>query len=200
MSGLRPDSDGRAPAGGEITAQLRAGSAGDTRAMAAAFSDLYATLRQLASHVLAGERRNHTLQTSGLIAEAYFRLIEQQRIQWSSREHFVATAARMMRRILVDYARGRAAAKRDPGAPLAALDQAAPLAVDQLAGVVAIHDALAALEGVSEKLSVIVELRFFGGLTNEEIAGELGISLPTVERRWRVARAWLYRHLTCAGP
>jgi RNA polymerase sigma factor (TIGR02999 family) len=157
-------------------------------------------LPQLASRVLAGERRPHTLQTSGLIAEAYFRLIEQQRIQWSSREHFVATAARMMRRILVDYARGRAAAKRDPGVPAVALDPAAPFAVDQPAAVIALHDALAALERVSVKHSAVVELRFFGGLTNEEIARELGISLPTVERRWRLARAWLYRHLTRAAP
>jgi RNA polymerase sigma factor (TIGR02999 family) len=168
--------------------------------MASAFSDLYATLRRLAERALAAERSNHTLETGGLIAEAYLRLIERQRTQWNSREHFLATAAQMMRHILVDYARGRATAKRGPGTHALPLADAALVSPDALVGVAELDDALESLQRVSRSHSEVVELRFFGGLTHVEIAKHLGISVPTVERRWRLARAWMYRHLTSAQP
>jgi len=180
---------------GEITRQLLAWSAGDDRAAATAFSALYATLRRLAARALSGERADHTLGTAGLVSEAFFRLMEQQHIEWRSREHFIATAAQMMRRILIDHARGRGTAKRGHGVPVLPLVEAALVSGDSLDGLVAIHDALEALAAVDRAQSQVVELRFFGGMTHEEIASYLGVSLATVERRWRVARAWLYRHL-----
>lgn len=186
--------DARESSRGEITRYLLAWSAGDGRAAATAFSALYATLRRLARRALSAERVDHTLGTSGLVSEAFFRLIEQQRIEWRSREHFIATAAHMMRRILIDHARGRGTAKRGSGvAPLPLVDALVP--DDSLAELVEIHDALEALTAVDRVQAEIVELRFFGGMTHDEIARHLGLSLATVERRWRLARAWLYRHL-----
>ena len=185
----------REPARGEITKQLLAWSAGDDRAAATAFSALYAMLRRLAQRALSGERTDHTLGTAGLISEAFFRMLEQQRIEWRSREHFIATAAQMMRRILVDHARGRSTAKRGYGAPTLPLIEDALVPSDSLHALAAIHDALEALAALERQQSEIVELRFFGGMTHEEIASYLGVSLATVERRWRLARAWLYRHL-----
>jgi len=179
----------------EITKHLVAWSAGDQRAAAPAFAALYATLRRLAGRALSGERPDHTLGTAGLIGEAFFRLLEQQRIEWRSREHFIATAAQMMRRILIDHARGRGAVKRGGGSHALSLDQAAPIPVDSPDGLVAIHDALEALAEVDRMQSQIVELRFFGGMTHDEIAVYLGVSPATIERRWRLARAWLYRRL-----
>ena len=176
-----------------ITEQLRAG---DPPAMAAVFAALYPTLQRLAERALSGERTGHTLGTAGLISEAYFRLIGQHATAWQSREHFVATAAQMMRRILVDYARGRAAQKRGAGARPLTLDDNAPLAVESLGEIAALHDALEILAGIDSQQSEIVALRFFGGLGHEEIARHLGLSVPTVERRWRLARAWLYRQLS----
>lgn len=180
---------------GEITRHLLAWSAGDVRAGTTAFSALYAMLRRLAHHALARERADHTLGTAGLIGEAFLRLAEQQRIEWRSREHFLAIAARLMRRILIDHARGRAAAKRGCGDPALPLVEAALIPSDSLDEIAAIHDALDALTAVHRAPSEVVELRFFGGMTHEEIASHLGLSLATVERRWRLARAWLYRHL-----
>jgi RNA polymerase sigma-70 factor, ECF subfamily len=185
--------------GGDITQHLLAWSAGDDRAAAVAFTALYATLRRLAGRALSGERPDHTLGTAGLIGEAFFRLLEQQHVQWQSREHFLATCAQMMRRVLIDHARARATAKRGGGAatvPLVDDDVAADLVPhDALAGVVAIHDALDALAAVDPAAASLVELRFFGGMTHDEIARYLGVSVPTVERRWRLGRAWLYRRL-----
>ncbi len=180
---------------GEITRHLLAWSAGDDQAAATAFSALYATLRRLAGRALSGERTDHTLGTAGLISEAFFRMLEQQRIAWRSREHFIATAAQMMRRILIDHARGRGTAKRGHGVAVLPLVEAAMVPSESLDELVAIHDGLEALAALDPTQSQIVELRFFGGMTHEEIAGYLGISLATVERRWRLARAWLYRHL-----
>ncbi len=163
------------------------------------FSALHDELRRLAERALAGERANHTLETSGLVSEAFFRLLDQQRIEWQSREHFMATAAQMMRRILVDYGRGRSTAKRGHGEPALSLAEAMLVPSDSLDELTAIHDALEALAAVDHMQSEIVALRFFGGMTHEEIARYLGVSLPTVERRWRLARAWLYRKLKGAA-
>jgi RNA polymerase sigma factor (TIGR02999 family) len=180
---------------GEITQHLLAWNEGDPRALCSVFAALYETLHALAGRALAGERADHTLGTAGLVSEAFFRLMEQQRIQWRSREHFIAIAAQMMRRILIDYARARSTTKRGHAMPVLPIDAAALVASDSLEELVAIHDALDALAAVDRTQSEIVELRFFGGMTHDEIAAHLGLSLPTVERRWRLARAWLYRRL-----
>lgn len=185
---------------GEITRNLLAWSAGDDHAVTPAFSALYAVLRQLARRALATERSDHTLGTAGLISEAYLRLLQQRHIEWRNREHFIAIAAQMMRRILIDHARGRGTAKRARGVPALSLEVAALVPADSLDELVAIHDALEALAALDGTQSKLVELRFFGGMTHEEIASYFGISLATVERRWRLARAWLYRRLREAGP
>jgi RNA polymerase sigma factor (TIGR02999 family) len=180
---------------GEITRHLLAWSAGDDQAAATAFSALYATLRRLAQRALSAERTDHTLGSAGLVSEAFFRMLEQQHVAWRSREHFLATAAQMMRRILIDYARSRGTAKRGSGVAALPLIEAALVPSESLDGLVAIHDALDALAAFDRTHSEIVELRFFGGMTHDEIARYFGVSPATVERRWRLARAWLYRHL-----
>lgn len=185
----------RDPSRSDITRLLLAWRAGNATAASVAFSALYAALRELARRALSGERTAHTLGTAGLVSEAFFRLMDQQRTEWKSREHFLATAAQMMRRVLIDHARGRRAAKRGSGVPaLPLIDDSWP--DDALDDMVAIHDGLEALAAVDPALGELVELRFFGGMTHDEIARYLGTSLTTVERRWRLARAWLYRHLT----
>lgn len=188
----------RDPSRSDITRLLLAWRAGSATAASAAFSALYAALREQARRALSGERTAHTLGTAGLVSEAFFRLMDQQRTEWKSREHFLATAAQMMRRVLIDHARGRRAAKRGSGVPALPLFDDSLLPGDALDGLVAIHDGLEALAAVDPALSELVELRFFGGMTHDEIARYLGTSLTTVERRWRLARAWLYRHLTSA--
>ncbi len=180
---------------GEITRHLLAWRAGDNASMHRVFSMLHDVLRRLAERALSGERANHTLETAGLVSEVFFRLIDQQYVEWQSREHFMAIAVKMMRRILVDYGRGRGAAKRGHGAPVLPLIEAELVASESLDEFLSIHDALEALAKVSRTQSEIVELRFFGGMTHDEIASYLRLSLPTVERRWRLARAWLYRRL-----
>jgi len=180
---------------GEITRHLLAWNEGDSQALRCVFAALYETLHALAGRALSGERADHTLGTAGLVSEAFFRLMEQQRIQWRSREHFIAIAAQIMRRVLIDYARARSATKRGSAMPLLPIDAAALVASDSLEELLAIHDALDALAAVDRTQSEIVELRFFGGMTHDEIASHLGLSVPTVERRWRLARAWLYVRL-----
>jgi RNA polymerase sigma factor (TIGR02999 family) len=193
------DAVSRESSPGEITRHLLAWRAGDDRAVVPAFSALYATLRRLAERAMSGERVDHTLGPAGLVSEAFFRMLPQQRVEWQSREHFVATAAQMMRRILVDHARARGSVKRGAGVSLLPLTDAESVPGESLGELVVIHDALEALAAVDRGQSEIVELRFFGGMTHEEIASYLGVSLATVERRWRMARAWLYRRLTGAA-
>jgi RNA polymerase sigma factor (TIGR02999 family) len=176
---------------GQVTAQLRAASDGDLAALAGAFSRLYARLRGVAERAMAQERPDHTLEAQALVAEAWLRLRDQRGIRWRSRQHFVAVAARIMRRILIDHARGRATSKRSPG------EGAQPTSTaDPLSALVAAHEALEALERESPGHRTVVEFRLIGGFTNEEIAAHLGVSLPTVERRWRLARAWMFRYLS----
>jgi RNA polymerase sigma-70 factor, ECF subfamily len=180
---------------GEITRQLLAWKRGDRSSMSRVFSALHDELHRLAECALRGERVNHTLGTSGLVSEAFLRMRDQQRVEWQSREHFVATAAHMMRRILVDHGRGRSAKKRGSGAAALPLAEDALVSTESMAELQAIHGALEALAALDPMQSEIVTLRFFGGMTHEEIARYLGVSVPTVERRWRIARAWLYREL-----
>jgi RNA polymerase sigma factor (TIGR02999 family) len=180
---------------GDVTRYLLAWSAGDDQAAAPAFSALYETLDRLAERALSRERPDHTLEPSGLVGETFFRMLEQRHTQWRSREHFIAAAAQMMRRILIDHARSRNTAKRGDGAVLLSLADAALLSDESLDGLIMIHDALETLAEAHPSQSEIVELRFFGGMSHDEIARHLGLSVATVERRWRVARAWLYRQL-----
>jgi RNA polymerase sigma factor (TIGR02999 family) len=186
--------------GGEVTRWLQAlaadGGSGRAAASSALFERLYGELRRIARGHLRREDAGHTLSATGLAHEAWFRMAEQNRTDWKNRSHFLAVASTMMRRILVNHEVARRAAKRD--AELVPLTlgglEAIGLAPDR--DVVAVHDALLALEAEDTRAAKVVELRFFGGLENDEVAEVLGVSLATVKRDWVFARAWLHRALT----
>lgn len=176
----------------EVTRLLLAWGAGDEQALERLTPLVYQELHRLAMVQMAGERPDHTLQATALVHEAYLRLVDLQGVGWRDRAHFFAVAARMMRRILVDFARARTYQKRDGGqrVPLeeAPADQPA-------AELVALDDALNRLAVIDDRKSQIVELRYFGGLTVEETAEALEISPETVMRDWRAAKAWFYLQL-----
>jgi RNA polymerase sigma factor (TIGR02999 family) len=155
-------------------------------------------LRRLARKLLAGERRADTLQPTVLVNEAFLRLVTLKDIQWQNRAHFLAMAARLMRRVLVDAARARRYQKRGGGVTPVTLDTTAIGAAEPPRDVVALHDALEALAAVDRRKSDVVELRFFGGLSVEETAEALGISTDTVTRDWKLARVWLMREMASA--
>lgn len=157
---------------------------------------VYDELRRLASHYLRQERRDHTLQSTALVNEAYLRLAGQNPPEWQNRAHFFGIAARVMRQILVEYARGRGAAKRGGGAAKITLDSSIALPQQINVDVVALDKALSELSQLDEQQSRIVELRFFGGLTIEDTSEVLGVSPATVKREWVTARAWLYRAMS----
>ena len=168
--------------------------AGDQAALAALLPLVYKELRDIARHHLQRERPGHTLQSAALVHEAYLRLLDQRPFETENRAHFLAVASRLMRQILVDYARSHGAAKR--GADLRVeLDAALVLPQMKGADVIALDDALSDLARLDEQQSRIVELRFFGGLAIEEIAEALDISASTVKREWNVAKAWLTRQM-----
>jgi RNA polymerase sigma-70 factor (ECF subfamily) len=144
---------------------------------------------------MARERPGHTLQPTALVNEAYLRLVDLKRMQWQNRAHFFAMAARLMRRILVDFARSRGYQKRGGGAKQVSFTKALEVAESPPTDVVAIDDALGALARVDERKSQVVELRFFGGLTVEETAEVLNVSRETIRRDWQFAKLWLLRHL-----
>jgi RNA polymerase sigma factor (TIGR02999 family) len=173
-----------------VTQLLVKWRAGDQEALQALIPLVYNELHRLARHYLRGERAGHTLQSTALVHEAYLRLVNQGPFGVQNRAHFVAVAARLMRQILVDYARGRQAAKRGDGTKLA-LDDAMELPEAQSFDVIALDDALNDLSRLDERQGRIVELRFFGGLSIEETAGIIGISPATVKREWASARAFL---------
>ena len=156
---------------------------------------VYRELHRLARYYLRRQAPGHTLQTSALINEAYLRLIDHENMPWQNRAHFYGVAAQAMRRILVDYARNRHAAKRGGGAVEVSLDKAAVLAGGQAAELIALDDALMDLAAVSPRKCQIVELRYFGGLSVEETAEVLGVSTATVVREWRSAKRLLLRAL-----
>jgi RNA polymerase sigma factor (TIGR02999 family) len=176
----------------EVTHWLVQWRHGDQAALDRLMPLVYDELHQLADHFMRGERRNHTLQATALIHEAYLRLINLENIQWQDRAHFFAVAARMMRRILTDYARHRHSRKSDVGEHTVSLDEVATLAQEQEPALLALDDALKSLETLDPRKCQIVEFKFFGGLTIEESAEVLGVSHATVEREWRLARAWLF--------
>lgn len=156
---------------------------------------VYNELKRLAGSYLRRERPDHTLQSAGLVNEAYLRLIDQTQINWQNKAHFFGIAAQMMRRILVDHARRHKASKRGAGMPTLALDQAPLPAQSESMDLLGLDEALEKLEKIDPQQSKIVELRFFGGLSIEDAANVLGISPATVKRDWAAARAWLYREV-----
>lgn len=182
------------PASQNVTQLLLAWERGDEAARDELIPLVYDALRRIARHHLRGERAGHTLQTTALINEAYLKLVEQS-VPWQSREHFFGIAARLMRQILVDYARARQRLKRGGGQQQISLAFADEAANEQAADLLALNEALETLAEVDPQKSRIVELRFFGGLTIEETAQVMGISTPSVERGWRAARAWLQTEL-----
>lgn len=169
---------------------------GDPRAILDRVAPLvYDELHRLAHHYLRHERSDHTLSTTALVHEAYLNLVDQSRVQWQNRAHFMAVAAQSMRRVLIGYARSRGAQKRGGGWHRLDLTGALEMAPQESEAVIALDEALTRLEAFDERLVRVVEYRFFGGLTHEESAEVLGVSTRTVKRDWQVARAWLYREL-----
>jgi RNA polymerase sigma-70 factor, ECF subfamily len=180
---------------GEITQLLDQLSHGDRAAEDRLVPLVYKGLHQLAAHFMRGERPDHTLQPTALVHEAYLKLIDQRRVRWQSRSHFYRIAARLMRRVLVDHAREAKARKRDGGCKIP-LESSLIYSEEKCGELLAIDEALDRLAELDFRQAQIVELRFFGGRSEEEIAGILGISARTVKRDWRVARAWLYAELS----
>ncbi len=163
------------------------------------FPLVYRELRDLAAGHLTRERRDHTLQPTALVHEAYLRLIDQNRVEWHGPKHFLAVASRMMRRVLSDHARRHRAAKRGGEWQRVALPDCLAETPGQEADLLDLDDALTRLEALDERQARVVELRFFGGLGIEETAQVLGVSKTTIETEWRIARMWLSRELS-AGP
>ena len=180
---------------GAVTQWLQQLSAGGAQASSELFVMLYDELRRLARSHLRREDPGHTLSATGLAHEPWFRMAGQDRTEWKNRAHFLAVASTMMRRILVNHELARRAAKRDAERVLLTGEELAAIGLPPDRDLVAVHEALAAFERVDERAARVVELRFFGGLENEEVAEVLGISLATVKRDWALARAWLAREL-----
>lgn len=183
------------PSPHEITRLLIDWSNGSQDAVEHLFPLVYEELRRLAYRYMSRERPGHTLQTTAVVHEAYLRLIDQKHVQWQNRAHFFAIAAQMMRRILITHAQSHAYAKRGGGTLKVSLDEAAVLSPARAGELIALDDALKGLAVIDVRRSQVVELRFFGGLNNEEIAEVLKVSPNTVTRDWNVAKAWLYREM-----
>ncbi|MFI5109006.1 MAG: sigma-70 family RNA polymerase sigma factor [Terriglobales bacterium] len=183
----------------EVTQLLLAWNDGDESALESLVPLVYNELRRIARRRMRLERPDHTLQTTALINEAYLRLVDVRNVHWQNRAHFFALCARLMRRILVDYARTRHYAKRGGGVQPISLNQLLPLAPERSPDLVAVDDALHALAEVDARKAQVVELRFFGGLTVEESAEVLKVSPETVRRDWKLAKVWLLRELSGAG-
>ena len=184
------------PSSPEITQLLIAGSNGSQDALQQLYPLVYEELRRLAHRYMSREGPGHTLQTTAVVHEAYLRLIDQKHVQWQNRAHFFAIASQMMRRILITHAQSHAYAKRGGGALKVSLDEAAILSQERAGELLALDEALKSLTALDPRRSQVVELRFFGGLSNEEIAEVLKISPNTVTRDWNVAKAWLYREMS----
>jgi RNA polymerase sigma factor (TIGR02999 family) len=179
-----------------VTLLLEQWQAGDNEGLRAVLPLVYDELRRLAHHYMRGERPDHTLQSTALVHEAYLRLEKQGAAEFNDRSHFVAICAQLMRQILVEYARGHRAAKRDGGIKLE-MDEALPFKGKNL-DLIALDDALSELAKMDPQQSKIVELRFFGGLSIEETAKLLRLSPATVKRHWSSARVWLHHEISKA--
>ena len=179
----------------DVTHLLARWKDGDEAALQQLLPIVHEELQRVARRQMAGERPGHTLQPTALVNEAYLRLVNLKQMQWQDRAHFLAMASRLMRRILVDFARSRGYQKRGGDVQRVSFTDALEVAEDQATDVVALHDALEALAGVDERKSQVVELRFFGGLSVEETAEALNVSRETVKRDWQFAKMWLLRQL-----
>jgi len=180
----------------EVTKLLQDWSQGDASALERLIPLIFEDLRQIAGRLFQRESEGHTLQPTALVSEVYLRLIDQRQVHWQNREQFFGVAALLMRRILVDYAKGRYAAKRGSGIPKVPLDETIMVPEMRDLDVVALDEALSRLAEIDPRQGRIVEMRFFMGLGHEEIADVLDISATTVKREWRTARLWLFRELT----
>ena len=179
----------------DITALLVAWGRGDEAALQQLIPLVHRELHQIARRCLQGERPGHTLQPTALVHEAYLRLIDVRRVSWKNRTHFLAMSARLMRRVLVDFARSRQYQKRGGGVMNVSLDEAHGVSTERGQDLVALDEALTTLSAIDERKGRVIEMRFFGGLTVEETAAVLDVSRDTVLRDWRLARAWLMREL-----
>jgi RNA polymerase sigma factor (TIGR02999 family) len=183
-----------------VTELLLAWGDGDVSALDQLIPLVHAELRRIAARYLARERRGHTLQPTALVNELYLRLVDVERVRWQNRAHFLAVAARLMRRVLVDFARSRRYQKRGGGGERVPFHEALVVDVGRGHDLLALDDALDELARVDERQSQIVVMRFFAGLTVEEIAGVLGVSAATVMRDWKLAKSWLLRELDRTKP
>ncbi|HSE43614.1 MAG TPA: sigma-70 family RNA polymerase sigma factor [Acidobacteriota bacterium] len=179
----------------EISQLLSAWSNGDQEALDKLTPLVYEELHRIAGRYMRRENPGHTLQTSALVNEAYIKLIDQKNVQWQNRAHFFGIAAQLMRRILVDHARKRARVRRGAGATKLSLNETAIVAQSRDTEFILIDNALKNLARIDPSKSRIVEMRFFAGLTTEEIAEVEKVSPSTIEREWRKAKAWLYREI-----
>jgi RNA polymerase sigma factor (TIGR02999 family) len=182
----------------EVTNLLKAWSSGDEAALGQLAELVYPELRLMARQYMKDERQANTLQTTALVHEVYLRLVDVAKVESQQRSQFFAMAAQMMRRILVDAARARGSQKRGANALKVNIEEAAELSLAAERSILALDEALTALSQVASRQSKVVELRYFGGLTEEEIAAALNISPRTVRRDWDLARAWLLRELSPA--
>jgi len=188
------------PSQHDVTRLLRAWCAGDESALEQLMPLVYAELRRLAHRYMSLEQPGQTLQTTALVHEVYLRLIDVKQVDWQDRAHFYAICARLMRRILVDFARSRSYQKRGGGITHVQLDDAATVSAVVGSELVAVDDALKRLAALDLRKSQVIELRFFGGLSVEETASALNVSPETVMRDWRLARSWLIRELSPGKP
>jgi RNA polymerase sigma factor (TIGR02999 family) len=180
---------------GDVTTLLRLVKAGDSAAESQLLELVYPQLRTIARRYMRRERTGHTLQPTALVNEVYLQLIGQMEKEWQNRSHFYAVAAQSMRRILVDYARQRKAAKREGNRQRVELTDALAISADRLDEILAIDEALQRLAEFDPRRSKVVEMRFFGGMTEDEVAEVLGVGTRTVKRDWNVAKAWLHGEL-----
>ena len=178
-----------------LTQLLLAWGDGDKQALERLMPLVYKELRRLAKNYMRGQRSDHTLEATALVNEAYLRLIDSSQVQWQNRTHFFAISAQLMRRVLVDFARSKKAEKRDGERHKVTFDEKLPISLEKESELIALDDALNRLSEMNERQSKIVEMRYFGGLTEDEIGEALDISARTVRRDWSFARAWLFREL-----
>ena len=185
----------------DITVLLGAWRAGDSAAFEQLVEALYTELHRIARHYMAKEHHGHSLQPTALVNEAYVKLIDAQRVDWQNRDHFLGVAARQMRRVLVHIARAKGYQKRGGDGVRITFDEALPVMREPGRDLVALDDALEALAAVDDRKARVVEMRFFGGLSVEQSARALDVSVETVMRDWKVAKAWLLRELKApSGP
>ena len=183
------------PAPQEITQLLLAWGDGDKQALEKLMPLVYQELRHLAKNYMRRQRTDHTLEATALVNEAYLRLIDSSQVRWQNRTHFFAISAQLMRRVLVDFARTKQANKRGGDKQKVTFSEELPVSFEKESELIALDDALNELAELNERQSKIVEMRYFGGLNEKEIAEALDISARTVRRDWSFVRAWLFREL-----